>query len=241
MWTFVIVEGYSLFHSPSYFAYRAEFYVPEQLVLDGVVLALSHCVVLGVAALSHADPNACTDKQRCVCCTDVLDTSVRVVDEVDDFFGIKCFQSLHKAFHAAPGLHRLAYIPADDFLCVAVCHHREIAEGIASVWVPNRYIRDIRHPQLVLAYGDELLHQIWICGQPVSGVRSAWMPPWNPHVQTIAGDDGLHLVPAYHILVVGTETLTIHVMQLLTAYPWVQPSYILYKLNHHFFPEPLLA
>jgi hypothetical protein len=51
VWTFVVIEGHSLFHSLSNFAYRVELDVLEQFVLDGVVLAFCHSIVLGVSAL----------------------------------------------------------------------------------------------------------------------------------------------------------------------------------------------
>ena len=59
MRTLVVVELHSLGHSPSYFAYGVESDVLEQFVLDGVVLALSHCIVLGISALRHADLDSC--------------------------------------------------------------------------------------------------------------------------------------------------------------------------------------
>ena len=37
-------------------------------------------------------------------------------------------------------------VPGDDFLRVAVCNHREITEGVTAISVPDRHIRDIRHP-----------------------------------------------------------------------------------------------
>ena len=161
--------------------------------------------------------------------------------EVDDFLCIKRLKSLHKALHAAPGLHRLAHVPGDDFLRVAVCNHREIAEGVAAVCAPDGYIRNVRDPYLVLAYGYDVLHQIGIGGQSVSGVRRTRAPPWSPHVQIVPGYDGLHLVPAHHILVVCAEALTVHVVQLFAAHAGIKPAYVLYKLDNHFFLEPLLA
>ena len=70
--------GHSLFHSPPYFAYRVEFDILEQFVLDGVVLTLSHCIVLRVSAFCHTDLNAGIDKQRSICGTDILDTPFRL-------------------------------------------------------------------------------------------------------------------------------------------------------------------
>ena len=71
----------------------------------------------------HADLNTGFDKQRCICGTDVLYASVRVMDEIDDFLRIKLLKGLHEAFHAAPGVQRLAYVPSDDFFCIIVRYH----------------------------------------------------------------------------------------------------------------------
>ena len=61
------------------------------------------------------------------------------------------------------------------------------------------------------------------------------------HVLFVFDPNGLHLVPAHHILVISTEALTVHIVQLFAAYARIQPAYVLYKLNHHLFPKPLLA
>ena len=176
------------------------------------------------------------DKQRSVRCTDVLDAAVRVVDEIDDLILIKRVKCLHEALHAAPGFHRLTYIPADDFLGIAVRYHRQVAEGIAAIGIPDRNIGDVCHPDLVLAYRYEILYQIWIRRESVGGVRRAGTTPGNPHVQAVTGYYRLHLVTPHHIFIVGSKTLAIHVVKLLSANTGIQLAYILDELDYHLFP-----
>ena len=49
-------------------------------------------------------------------------------------------------------------MPADDFLGIAVRYHREVAEGVGAVRIPDRYIGDIRHPDLILAYRYDIFY-----------------------------------------------------------------------------------
>ena len=100
--TLVVVELHSLGHCPSDLAYGVEFDVLEQFVLDGVVLALSHSIVLGVSALRHTDLDTCFDEQWRVCGADLLYATVRVVDKVDGLVFGQRLQSLHQASIVSP-------------------------------------------------------------------------------------------------------------------------------------------
>ena len=130
MWALVVVKLYCLAYGLPDLAYGAASDILEQLVLDGAVLALGHGVVFGVSALGHADPDAGIEQQGRIGCADVLHAPVRVVDEACGLFLTQGAEGLRKALHAAPGLQRLAHVPADDLLCVAVRNHRQVAEGV---------------------------------------------------------------------------------------------------------------
>ena len=142
---------------------------------------------------------------------------------------------------AAPGFHRLVYIPADNLLVIAVRYHREVAEVVAAVRIPDGDIRDVCHPDLILAYRHDVLYQIRIRRKSVRGVRRAGTTPGNPHVQAVAGYYCLHFVTPHHIFIVGSKAVTIHIMQFVTTQAWIYLTDILYKLYHHLLLESLLA
>ena len=102
--------------------------------------------------------------------------------------------------------------------------------------MPYWDICDVSDPQLVLADGDDILYQIGIGRQSMSGVCRARTSSWDPHVQIVPGYDGLHLVPAHHILVISTEALAIHVVELLSANTRVYLAYVPNELDYHLFP-----
>ena len=241
VWALVVVKLDCLAYGLPNLAYGTTSDILEQFVLDGAVLALGHCVVLGVSALGHADPDAGIDQQGRIGCTNVLHAPVRVVDEARGLFVSQGAEGLREAFHAAPGFQRLAHVPADDLLCVAVRDHRQVAEGVFVIAEPYRDIGDVRHPELVLAFGDEFPGQVGICRQPVGGVRRAGTAPGLPHVQAVLCDDGFHLVTADHMLIAAAEALKVHVVQFRATDAWVKAACLLDELDDHLFLQPLLA
>ncbi len=208
-----------------------ECHAHEQLVLDDAVDTLGHGVVPGVSALGHADPDVVLPQDVRIGIAGILDAPVRVVDEVFGRPASKALQGHFQRLDGEPGLQRLAHAPADDLLRVIVRDERQVAEVVVARLRAEVYhhVRDVAHPKLVGAKGNEFLHQVRIEGQVMAGVRGPGTAPPLAHLQVVALDDIVEAVIADTVLL--TERRAVHLPELAAADAAVPAAHVLDKLH----------
>ena len=214
----LVVESYRFVHGVSQLLDTGESLSVQQLVLDGVVDALGHCVVLRVSVLGHAGDDTAAFQYFDVVGAGVLRAAVGVVDEcVAKAFG-QCADGHLQRTDAVCGLQRRSHIPSQNALAVGVHDDGQEHETVAlwRVGILYPYVGDIADPYVVGSHGDYALDEVGVGRQVVAGVRRAgrtWPPP---QVESALVHDAAERV-ASHTVFLG-ELATVHPPQFVHPY-----------------------
>ena len=229
--TLVVVEVDGGLDCLAYLLDGGEGQTPQQFVLDGVVHALGHSVVLGIAALGHADADVVGLQQVRVGVAGVLDAAVGVVNEILGGLTVKALERHLQGLNGELGFQRLAHTPADNLLRVVVCHDGEVAEVVlARLGVEaDDHVGDVAHPQLVGTQGDEHLYQVRVQRQVVVGVRRTDAALALAHLQIVLVYDVVEAVVAHRVLI--AELLAVHTPEFAAANARITDTGAIDKLN----------
>ena len=187
----------------------------KELVLDGIVDALGHRVVLRVATLGHAWRNVIQSQLLYVLRAGVLGAAVGVVDErVGKAFG-QCGHGSPQCLYAVFSLKRRGHAAAQDTFAVGIHDERQEAETVAQTGplVLYRHIGYVTDPYLVGACRDHVLHEVRIGRQVVPRVGRSGSPEALHHIKPALMQDASENVSTHAVLL--AETGLVHAPELV--------------------------
>ena len=204
----------------------------KEFVLDGIVDALGHRVVLRVTVLGHAWRNVVQPQLPYVLRAGVLGAAVGVVDErVGKAFGQRGHGSL-QSFYTVSSLKRRGHATAQNPFAIGVHNERQEAETVAQTGrlVLYRHIGYVTDPYLVGACRDHVLHEVRIGRQVVSRVGRAGGPEALHNVEPTLMQDAPEHVPAHTVIL--AETGLVHAPELVGTDSRVLLPDLAHELNH---------
>lgn len=171
--------------------------------LDNTVDTLGDGVVGRLVVLRHGDGDSMGPEHVDILITAVLDTAVRVVNQLFQAVASPhrhgLSECLPQCLHGGGGLERVSQHPAYDFVGISVCDKVQIAVSIS-----RGEVGDIRHPQLVGGCQDKPADEVLPLVVTVVGVgrmtglrgRKHQMMTAQKDVKTIPSHD---IVPSVHV------------------------------------------
>ena len=148
MGSLVIVKVDGYLHSIPHLLYRAKGHAHQKLVFDDAVNTLGNGILFGIPTLGHADTYIVVSENVGISETCILYATVRVMDKFTCRLAVKPFQGHSEGLDGEFRLKCLAHTPADDFLCVVVCHYGQVTEVVlAALCVEtNDHVGDVAYP-----------------------------------------------------------------------------------------------
>ena len=232
VWTLRVVEQDCTFNCFSHLLQAGKRPSMKEFVLDRIVDALGHRVVLRVATLGHAWRNAIRPQLLYVFRAGVLGTAVGVVDErVGKAFRQRGHGSL-QSFYTVSSLKRRGHATAQDTLAVGIHDERQEAEAVAQTGrlVLYRHIGYVTDPYLVGARRDHVLHEVRVGRQVVPRVGRASSPEALHHIKSTLMEDATEHVASYTVLL--AETVLVHAPELVGTDSRVFFPDLTNELNH---------